>query len=99
MDQVSGKIMFLLVSEQSKVQEGQHGRLNGSNSFFFFGEDIDLVLLTALIPEDRNIILLNPGRRTVPVGQYSSSNLQTFLSSLKDYPQQCLIAAHQHKKQ
>lgn len=59
------------------------------------GEDVDLlVLMIALTPVDRNMIFLKPGGRNMPTKQYSSSDLQASLSSLKDY----ILYIHTHCK-
>ena len=68
------------------IQTAINECLDATNTVAVVGEDVDLlVLLTALAPEDRNITFLKPGRGRVPARQYSSSDLQAFLSSLKDY--------------
>lgn len=68
------------------IQTAIHERLNATNTDAVVSKDVDLlVLMTALTAEDRNIIFLKPGRGRVPAKQNSYSDLQAFLSSLKDY--------------
>lgn len=59
---------------------------DATNTVILVGEDVDhLVLMIALTPSDRNLIFLKPGRGRMLARQYSSSDLQTSLGSLKDY--------------
>lgn len=49
------------------------------------GEDVDLVLLTALTPGNRNIFLFKPGKSNTRNRLYSSTKLKATHKDIKDH--------------
>ena len=73
------------------IQTAVHESINATDRDIVVGEDVDLlVLMIAWTPLDRNLIFMKPGRGRLPARQYSSSELQNFLGSLRD----CILFLH-----